>query len=123
MTGEVTEYLYKDRIATLDFAHLSDRGFEFFEYFFRYAIAFAFVPLTIGFCPISWWNWHTKKFDQDSTPQAQYRVKHLQLDGIDSLWRIALETRNANVGKQAMDMLVRLYQNVRLNVLFLPLYC
>jgi hypothetical protein len=36
LTDEVTTYLFVDKVATLDFASMSNQGFEFFEYFFRY---------------------------------------------------------------------------------------
>jgi len=46
ITDESTQYIFEHKVPLMDFGALTQKGFHFFEYFFRYV------------------NWFLKKFDQ-----------------------------------------------------------
>jgi hypothetical protein len=49
ITEDSTQYIFEQKVPLMDFSALTQKGFHFFEYFFRYV------------------NWFLKRFDQGDT--------------------------------------------------------
>jgi hypothetical protein len=95
---ETTDYIFVEKMSSLDISELSAAGFSFFEFYFRYE------------------NWKQNKFEQDpnsNNPLTNYIVLSFDLLGMNHLWRIALEAKDALVGQQAILFLNNLHKNVR----------
>lgn len=102
----------------MDFAALTQKGFHFFEYFFRYV------------------NWFLKKFDQGDNGvcrqllprnadllmalflisyQQVFRVLNLDLVGLDNAWRAAIEPNDESVAMQAIEFINKLHKTVMID--------
>ncbi|KNC51052.1 uncharacterized protein AMSG_12028 [Thecamonas trahens ATCC 50062] len=89
---ELVRYIFDVKARDLSFVSITLQGYRFYEYFFRYI------------------NWKEKRFEQSGT--THFSVLSLQLIGIDGLWRLAWEARDAEVGDAAYNILIRLYQGL-----------
>lgn len=91
-TVPVIEWVFLEKIGTVDFSTLSSAGFDMFEYYYKYV------------------NWKRGQFEQPN--ERQYIVKAIELLGTERLWRIAFSVVSTDVGAKAISFLVKLYLNV-----------
>jgi hypothetical protein len=92
ITEESTQYIFEQKVPLMDFSALTQKGFHFFEYFFRYV------------------NWFLKRFDQGDN--GVFRVLNPELVGIDNAWRAAIEPKDDGVAMQAIEFLNKLHKTV-----------
>lgn len=92
ITEESTQYIFEQKVPLMDFSALTQKGFHFFEYFFRYV------------------NWFLKRFDQGDN--GVFRVLNFDLVGIDNAWRAAVEPKDDSVAMQAIEFLNKLHKTV-----------
>eukprot|EP01117_Protostelium_nocturnum_P007975 TRINITY_DN2842_c0_g2_i10.p1 TRINITY_DN2842_c0_g2~~TRINITY_DN2842_c0_g2_i10.p1 ORF type:complete len:2789 (-),score=856.42 TRINITY_DN2842_c0_g2_i10:989-9238(-) len=91
ITDETTQFIFTEKVPTLNFEKMSAAGLSFFEFYLRYI------------------NWQHSKFDQPSS--NNYTVNSFEIIGRENLWKIALEALDANVGKNAIKTLLQLFKN------------
>ena len=88
----LVKYIFHVKARDLSFVNITLQGYRFYEYFFRYS------------------NWKEGRFEQNR--QSHFSVLHLELLGIDGLWRLLFEAKDNAVGDAAMGILIRLYQGL-----------
>lgn len=97
ITEESTQYIFEQKVPLMDFSALTQKGFHFFEYFFRYV------------------NWFLKRFDQGDN--GVFRVLNFDLVGIDNAWRAAVEPKDDSVAMQAIEFLNKLHKTTSAELL------
>ena len=58
-----------------------------------------------------WINWKEHRFAQQDT--SNFTVLELPLSGVDTIWQVALRTRDADVGQRAAGFLTQLYHSLK----------
>ena len=83
---EATRHLF-DRFSATELESLTPVGYTCGEYLFR------------------WINWKEHRFAQQDT--SNFTVLELPLSGVDTIWQVALRTRDADVGQRAAGFLTQ----------------
>ena len=89
---EATRHLF-ERFAATELESLTPVGYTCGEYLFR------------------WINWKEQRFVQQDT--SNFTVLELPLYGADTIWQVALRTRDADVGQRAAGFLTQLYHSLK----------
>jgi len=100
VAADTYNYIFDEKIPSLDFAELSFQGYQMIEYYFRFM------------------NWKNQLLEEMNGGMRFKKLTTLDLMGIDTLWRVALQAKDEVVGSMAIEFLNKLHRSVSFFFLF-----